>query len=113
MHSRWLFAFGIGTGMLLSGLVAGSQRVAFGAALTSDTGLEPVSAATAPHALPDPSRFSSRPAHQGTGPSANSQAVSALLVPDDDEDDDSAAREAARREIEAGFQRASVEARDE
>src|SRR5262245_20809552 len=114
MHSRWLFAFGIGTGMLLSGLVAGSQRVAFGAALTSDKGLESASVATEPHRLPDPSRFSSPRADQvAKAPRANRQAVGALPLPDDDDDGDSAARDAARRDIEAAFQRASGEARDE
>jgi hypothetical protein len=105
MHSGWLLGFGIGTGMLLSGLALSSHPVASGSALMPDTGLEPASAATQRPAA-------ARPAGRiGAVPVIVTAPSNLPLLEEDDEDHD--ARDARRRALDEKFRSASREARDE
>jgi hypothetical protein len=100
MHSRWLFALGIGTGVLLSGLAGSSHGVALGSALLQDKRLDAAGTPARARAPAAPSRLGGTP-----GPSTPP-------LPDD-EDTYSAARYAQRRALDDAFRGASGEARDE
>jgi hypothetical protein len=101
MHSRWLFALGIATGVLLSVLAGSTRAVERGARRTPDGGHEAASATTPPRALAAPSRLAATPRLSGP------------RLPEEEEEEENRARYTRRQALDEAFRSASREARDE
>jgi hypothetical protein len=117
MHPRLILAFGIGTGVLFSGLVAGSQRVACRTRQTQVRGFVPVSPAHKPLAPIAASAFFARGPHVSRAtpsPNAERPLPAGTPLPEEGEgEEEDNNQEGSRRALDAKFQAARGEARDD